>query len=117
MKYTCMTILVAGCLMSAPTAAAGSIYSTIEEAGEDYGDIYSTRGNRDIYTTEDKRQGLYTTKDNGTIYSTEDKREGQFATEEQPPSESGVDGVQGSDLKDSGGMEADNVYDGYMPGD
>lgn len=116
MKYLLIMALSAGFLAAAP-AHAGSIYSSIEDEGEDYGDIYSTRGNRDIYTTEDKRNGLYTSKDDGSIYSSEDKREGAYTTGEKTPDPGGVDNVQGSDLKDGGAIGPGDVYNGYMPGD
>jgi hypothetical protein len=96
------------------SAATAAPYSSYESKGEDYGDIYSTRGNRDIYTTEDDRQGVYTTKDSGSIYSSMDKQEGNYTTEESVPAASGTD-VTGSGLMDSQTMEPDSVYDGYMP--
>lgn len=114
-KIAFIALVTAAAILPLP-AGAGSIYSSIEEKGEDYGDIYSTRGNRDIYTTGDDRNGLYTSKDNGAIYSSEDKREGAFTTKETPPDRSGVDDVQGADLHDGGGMVG-SAYNGYMPGD
>ena len=97
-------------LMASPASA--NIYSTIEQKGEDYGDIYSTHGNRDIYTTMEDRQGVYTTTDSGTIYSTEDKREGAYSTGETPPAV--AQNVEGAQLMDNE-LPADSVYDGYMP--
>lgn len=86
-------VLAASVLLSlAAGPALANIYSTIEEKGEDYGDIYGTRGNRDVYTTMDDRQGIYTTQDSGMIYSTEDKREGAFTTAETSPAASDVQG-------------------------
>lgn len=93
--------------------AQAGFYST---EGEDYGDIYSTRGNRDMYTTADDRQGLYTTENSGSIYSTSDKREGLYTSEETPRSEDSG-GVTGAELMDSApASSAGSVYNGYMPG-
>lgn len=111
MKRFLLAVPVLLSLLAGPALA--NIYSTIEDKGEDYGDIYSTRGNRDIYTTMDDRQGVYTTHDSGTIYSTEDKREGTYTSSETPTLPVTQD-VQGAQLMDSG-LPADSVYEGYMP--
>lgn len=111
MKRFLVATTIFSSLMNSPALA--NIYSTMEDKGEDYGDIYSTRGNRDMYTTTDDRQGVYTTHDSGTIYSTEDKREGIYTSSESPPVSRAQD-VQGAQLMD-GGLPANSVYDGYMP--
>lgn len=113
LKRLCISCAVSVVMLGNASAAA-QIYST--EQNEDYGDIYSTRGNRDIYTTADDRQGIYTTRDSGSIYSTVDKREGTYTTKEQPPAPGGTaDDVPGAELKDDGTVGAGSVYDGYMP--
>lgn len=110
MKRFLLTASVLLPVMASPAWA--NIYSTIEQKGEDYGDIYSTHGNRDIYTTMEDRQGVYTTTDSGMIYSTEDKREGAYTTGETTPA--ATENVEGAQLMDSE-LPADSVYDGYMP--
>lgn len=110
------TLSTAAVVLAGLTAfpAYGGFYST---EGEDYGDIYSTRGNRDMYTTADDRQGLYTTENSGSIYSTSDKREGMYTSDEVPRSQDDG-GVTGAELMDSApASSAGSVYNGYMPGE
>lgn len=98
--------LCTACMLT--SAHAANIYSTTENSDGGRGSIYSTHGNRGIYTTEDSREGRYVTRGDGGIYSTADKREGIYTSRDEPAPPTPHNGPEGM---------AGSVYNGYMPGD